>query len=173
MGRFGGRDSDRAGARDLAMDDFNEADHPRDGGKFTSGGGSSKEAKPGGEKSFGGRMLRRAGSTLKGAAMGAGRGFVSPISTGLGFAPHMHKEMMTREKGEPFGENLPFRLTGHALNLAAAAHTGGGVNLLAGAVGGIGGARKGWKEAKKRGDSAIGRRGGRASDKAGDRDHGG
>ena len=118
-------------------------------------------------------MLRRAGSTLKGAAMGAGRGFVSPMTTGLGFMPNAHKDMMKREKGEPWSDNLDFRVAGHLMNLAAGSQTLGGANAFAGLVGGIKGARSGWKQAKQRGDSALGRRGGRASDKAGMRDFGG
>ena len=151
-------------AQGLALDDEFKRDQ---GGKFTSGGGSSGQ-KSG--RSFGTKLAGAAKGGTLGALKGAGRGLVSPMTTGLGFAPGMHKEFMSKQDDDDITDKLG-RGMGHFLNLEAGLRSAGGANLLAAGVGGIGGAirgaKKGW-----RGD-AKGRRGGRASDKAGMRDFGG
>lgn len=173
---------ERADALCSRMDAFEESKHPRaSDGKFGRGSGGAKKqgggakrvtkaqqiqtapaAKPP-QKSFAGRMLRRAGSTaggaamggIKGAAKGAWTGAINPSTSLLGLAPGFNKSVY-HDPDDPV-----FRALGEGANIYSSLSSHGATNAI-GAVGGalrqgipgaIRGAREGWQRAKARGDA--------------------
>ena len=129
---------------------WNESEHPREGGKFTSqgGGGGNSEARKekfsqflaarnGPPKKQKGWLRRRAANVIGQGALGGIKGGV--IGAGAGFYPGAWA-------GAPLGPS------GSIVGGGAGATLGGAAGLP---IGTSLGARKGWKESKARGNSKL------------------